>query len=343
MQDILGQEKSLARVLERQTGPGRAAMLEAAWTLRVAAKIVITGIGASLHSAYPLHYALAGRGMNCAIVEIAELLHYQERICAGAVVVIFSRSGESIEVVKLLEKVKPIASRVIAVTNEVESTLAKQAGVTILVNSLPDEIVAVQSYTGTVAAGLLLAGAVAEAFDARVEEVSACLPRMSALIRESLERVSEWDSFVKAGSPIYFLGRGDSYASVLESALLIGETAKEPAVGLAAASFRHGPVEIVDENYRAVIFVGPGATRGLNLELARGLVKFGGKIRVIGFWGDDAKGLSVIALPDAAEAMLPLMEIIPVQVAAMRFAFVKGLEIGKFRHTGQVTRDEVAF
>jgi len=27
----------------------------------------------------------------------------------------------------------------------------------------------------------------------------------------------------------------------------------------------------------------------------------------------------------------------------MRFAFVKGLEIGKFRHTGQVTRDEVAF
>jgi glutamine---fructose-6-phosphate transaminase (isomerizing) len=254
MQDILGQEKSLARVLERQTGAGRAAMLEAAWTLREASKIVITGIGASLHSAYPLHYALTRRGMNCSIVEIAELLHYQERICAGASVVIFSRSGESIEVVKLLEKVKPIASRVIALTNEPESSLAKRADVTIFVDSLPDEIVAVQSYTGTVAAALLLAGAVAEALDARVQEVSACLPRVSDLIRESLERVAEWDSFVKAGAPIYFLGRGDSYASVLESALLIGETAKEPGVGLAAASFRHGPVEIVDENYRAVIF-----------------------------------------------------------------------------------------
>jgi hypothetical protein len=41
--------------------------------------------------------------------------------------------------------------------------------------------------------------------------------------------------------------------------------------------------------------------------------------------------------------LLPLVEIIPVQIAAMRFAFVKGLEIGKFRHTGQVTTDEVAF
>jgi fructoselysine-6-P-deglycase FrlB-like protein len=69
MQDILGQEKSLGRVLERQTGAGRAAMLEAAWSLGEAAKIVITGIGASLHSAYPLHYALAGwRLRSCCII-----------------------------------------------------------------------------------------------------------------------------------------------------------------------------------------------------------------------------------------------------------------------------------
>jgi glucosamine--fructose-6-phosphate aminotransferase (isomerizing) len=304
---------------------------------------VITGIGASLHSAYPLHYALAGRGMNCSIVEIAELLHYQERICAGAVVVIFSRSGESIEVVKLLEKLKGVASRVIAITNEAESTLAKRADVTIFVDSLADEIVAVQSYTGGIAAGLLLAGAVGDEFDARVAEVSACLPQITVLIRESLERVAEWDSFVKAGAAIYFLGRGDSVASALEASLLIGETAKEAAIGMAAASFRHGPVEVVDENYRAVIFAGPGATRGINLALARELAKRGGRIRVIGAGGDDAEGLSLIGLPAVADAMLPLVEIVPVQIAAMRFAFVKGLEIGKFRHTGQVTTDEVAF
>jgi glucosamine--fructose-6-phosphate aminotransferase (isomerizing) len=343
MQDILGQEKSLERVLARQSGAGRAAMLEAAWSLREASRIVITAIGASLHSAYPLHYALAGSGMNCSIVEIAELLHYQERICAGAVVVIFSRSGESIEVVKLLDKLKGVASRVIAVTNEPEGSLANRADVTIFVDSLADEIVAVQSYTGGVAAGLLLAGAVGGAFDARIEEVSACLAQITVLIKELLERVEEWDSFLLAGTPIYFLGRGDSYASVLEGALLIGETAKEPAVGLAAASFRHGPVEIVDDRFRAVIFAGPGVTRGLNLELARGLGKFGGKIRVIGVGSDGGEGFSKIELPSVSDAMLPLMEIIPAQIAAMRFAFVKGLEIGKFRHTGQVTRDEVAF
>ena len=51
----------------------------------------------------------------------------------------------------------------------------------------------------------------------------------------------------------------------------------------------------------------------------------------------------MIALPRVADALLPLLEIVPVQILAMRFAFVKGLEIGKFRHTGQVTTDEVAF
>jgi glutamine---fructose-6-phosphate transaminase (isomerizing) len=343
MQDILGQEKSLARVVERQTGTGRAAMLEAAWSLSEASKIVITAIGASLHSAYPLYYTLTGRGMNCSIVEIAELLHFQEHICAGAVVVIFSRSGESIEVVKLLDKVKPVASRVIALTNEPDSTLAKRADVTIFVDSLLDEIVAVQSYTGAVAAGLLLAGAAAESFDASAAEVAACGPLMTALIKESLERVAEWDSFVKPGAAIYFLGRGDSYASALEASLLIGETAKEAAIGMAAASFRHGPVEVVDENYRAVIFAGPSKTRVLNLALARELSKRGGRIRVIGAEGEDSKGVSLIAIPKVPDAVLPLPEIIPVQIAAMRFAFVKGLEIGKFRHTGQVTTDEVAF
>jgi glucosamine--fructose-6-phosphate aminotransferase (isomerizing) len=125
--------------------------------------------------------------------------------------------------------------------------------------------------------------------------------------------------------------------------LLIGETAKESAIGMAVASFRHGPVEVVDENYRAVIFTGPAATREINLALARELAKRGGRIRVIGSGDEKLSGVSIIGIPKVGDAMLPLLEIIPVQIAAMRFAFVKGLEIGKFRHTGQVTRDEVAF
>ncbi len=59
---------------------------------------------------------------------------------------------------KLLEKLKGVASRVIALTNEPASTVAKKADVTIFVDSLPDEIVAVQSYTGGGCGGIVVGG-----------------------------------------------------------------------------------------------------------------------------------------------------------------------------------------
>ena len=88
LEDIRGQERSLAKVLAWQRGEGLGALLEAGRRLRGARKIVVTGIGASLHAAFPLQYELAAKGFDCSIVESGELLHYQERVCAGAVVLV---------------------------------------------------------------------------------------------------------------------------------------------------------------------------------------------------------------------------------------------------------------
>jgi glucosamine--fructose-6-phosphate aminotransferase (isomerizing) len=343
LEDIRGQERSLGRALAWQRGEGRGALLDAGRLLRGARRIVVTGIGASLHAAIPLQYELAGKGFDCSIVESGELLHYQGRVCAGAVVVVVSRSGESVEVVKLLEQLKGVAERTIGVTNEASSALARLVDVAVIVGSLADEMVAVQSYTGTVAALLLLAGVVCEEFEMRGEELAGALPGISALVAEQVEQASEWDVFFRVGAPIYLLGRGPSYASALEGALLFSETAKEPAVGLAAGSFRHGPVEIVDAGFRAIVFAPLGRTREINLGLARDLVRFGAMVRVVGPLGEDGRGLPFVEAPLVSEWVAPLVEIVPVQVAALRLAAVKGLEIGKFRFAPQVTRNEMTF
>jgi glutamine---fructose-6-phosphate transaminase (isomerizing) len=343
LRDIRGQERSLRLVLARQRGAGLGALLEAGRVLREARKVVITGIGASLHATIPLQYELAGKGLDCSIVESAELLHYQERICEGAAVVVVSRSGESVEIVKLVERLKGVAAHTIGVTNEPASGLGRGVDVTVVVGSLADEMVAVQSYTGSVAALLLLAGVVSGEFEARVEELDQVVAGISALVGVQVERASEWDGFFRVGAPIYLLGRGPSYASALEGALLFCETAKEPAVGMAAGTFRHGPVEIVDGNFRGIVFAGRGRTQELSLGLARDLVRFGGVVRVVGPWGEGVDGLDFVEAPIVSEWVAPLVEIIAVQVAALRLAGVKGLEIGRFRFAGQVTRDEMKF
>ncbi len=341
LQDIRNQDQSLARVLAHQSGKGHDALTESARLLQSANKIVVTGIGASLHAAFPLHYELVAQGFDSVIVESAELLHYQERLCSGAVVVVISRSGESVEIVKLLADVKKISPHTIGVTNEPESTLAKGARVALVVGSLPDEMVAIQSYTGTVAALMLLAAAVAGDLEKTHGQMTALLPRVSSLIASNLEHIEDWDEFFKAASPIFLLGRGPSYASALEGALLFSETAKEPAVGIASGSFRHGPVEIVDANFRVIVFAPHGKTRDLNLGLAQDLVKFGAKVCVVG--PDDGGALPFIDIPAVPEKLAPLLDVMPLQLAALRLAHRKGLVIGKFRYAPQVTRNEMNF
>ena len=120
----------------------------------------------------------------------------------------------------------------------------------------------------------------------------------------------------------------------------MNEVAKAPAVGMAAASFRHGPVEVVDRNFKGLVFVPCGKTRGLNLSLAEDVDHFGGRVRLIGPRDADLSELQWIDTPACPDTLAPLLEIVPVQVAAMRLAELRGIVLGSFRYAAQVTRDE---
>jgi len=342
LQDIKNQGQSLSRVLAYQFAEGHPVLLEASALLRDARKIIITGMGASLYASLPLQYQLAAMGLNCLVVDSAELLHYQQRLCADAVVILVSRSGESVELTKLLPQVKKIASRTITVTNEPRSRLATGADLVLIIGSFEDERMAIQSYTGTLLTLTLLASVVAGDLDQVREEMRHVLATISTLVNGDLEGPRFWDGFLEPAWPIYLLGRGPSYASALEGGLLFNETAKHPAIGVTCGNFRHGSVELVDSNFRGLIFAPHGKTRKLNLALAESLERFGGKILVIGPRDEEHGTLQFIDVP-TSDKLAPLAEIIPVQFGALYLAKLKGLPIGTLRYIAQITRDEVAF
>jgi glucosamine--fructose-6-phosphate aminotransferase (isomerizing) len=341
LENIISQPNSLLRVLAHQTGEGRKALLEAAALLRNARLVVISGMGASFFASIPLHYLLAQQGIHVVSVEAAELLHYQRQLCSGAVVLLVSRSGESVEIVRLLSEIQDLSRAVIGVTNDSQSTLARKATISLTIGSLSDEMVAVQSYVGTLLLLLLLGKAVAGEFEKVCSEAERLVGLVAPVTDANIERMPDWDTFF-TGGPVHLLGRGFSYASVLEGALLFNEAAKAASVPLLAGSFRHGPVEQVDAAFRAVIFVPHGSTRELNLSLARDLVRFGGQVRLIGPSGG-VELPSLIDIPPVPDEFAPLFEIIPLQCAAVRLAVTKGLVVGKFRYASLVTRDEAAF
>jgi glutamine---fructose-6-phosphate transaminase (isomerizing) len=341
-QNIQSQASSLAHVLQQQCGDGLPALREAARLIRSARRILITGIGASMFASISLEYFLCSYRIDVNVVEAAELLHYQHEAYRDALVIIISRSGESIEITRLLELLKG-RQTTIGISNQRNSLLAREVDVSLHVGSLADEMVAIQTYTGTLLCGYLLGCAISRDIEPARAEIEALFPSFSKLVTVSLENARGWDAFLEDSSVFHLLARGPSYSSALEGSLLFNEIAKIPAVGMPMASFRHGPVELVDRGFRGLIFAPEGHTQNLNLALAQDLVRFGGQVRVVGPRPVDGSELEWCDIPSVPSMLSPLFEIVPVQVAALRTAELRGIIPGSFRYTPQVARDEASF
>jgi glucosamine--fructose-6-phosphate aminotransferase (isomerizing) len=330
LEDIRNQPDSLAQVVRYQCGEGSLDLIAAAGSICESKRVVLTGMGSSLFACYPLHFYLLAHGIHSVVVDAGELLHYGGLLCRDAVLVMVSRSGESIEIERLLDTVD--CRTVVGVTNVVDSTLWMRSHRRILINGMADELVAIQTYTATVLSMLALGATVAGELEQRTAELEqAPIAMREAVVRYEAESEG-WREFFDGVPAVYLLGRGPSVASVLEGALMFHEASKFPAVAMQAGAFRHGPVEVVDEKYRALIFATEDRTRDMALSLARDLEAYGGRVKVIGArdW----------PLPDLPEWLAPVIESVPVQLASYRLALWRGIQPGKFRHATLVTRVE---
>jgi glucosamine--fructose-6-phosphate aminotransferase (isomerizing) len=323
-QDIQGQPESLARVIAHQSVEGAAAVAKAAAEIRHARHLIFSGMGGSLFAAMPAAALLNVRGRTCTAVEAAELLYYHEAHDRGTLAVLVSRSGETVEVVKLLTKLRNSGVRVIGVTNVKDSTLALKADIAIFIDSAPDKMVALRTYTGTVTTLLMLASAA-------VGSPLPALARLPQAMREAIDRefaapAIQWPDPAR----IYLLGRGASLASVHEGALLFHESARMAAVPMAAAQFRHGAVEAVSPETCAFVFASQSQTRALDLQLGADLKQLGALVRIL-------------EQTEFVDAWATVLEVIPIQVAAARLAESRGIPPGVFRFAPQVTTDETGF
>lgn len=342
LQNVFSQTESLRCVADYQLAGGWDALLDCADLLRRSRRIVLSGMGASFFSAIPLNYWMAEHAPLAPVVETSELLHFlSSGLSDGTTVVLVSRSGESVEVAKLLPILRERAIPAVGIVNVPNSTLARQADKVLLVSSLPDELVAVQTYTGTVLACALLAAAI----NNRLDEVSRDVETLLRVLPSYLDTCDQRSTaYLTGAAPIYFLGRGPSLASVQEGVLLMHETAKAPAVGMSAANFRHGAVEAVSRGFRAVVFGTQATTRELDHSLAVDLQRMGAEIRWVGPKPGSSPVDSLSVWPEeAAEWCAPILEIIPIQMLAYRAAEARRIRPGEFRFASPITRSESGF
>jgi glutamine---fructose-6-phosphate transaminase (isomerizing) len=353
LDNILAQPASHRTLLALHQGGGRANLRACAEKIRnCQGSVIVSGMGASLFAAVPAVSHLQQQGFLVQAVESAELLHYgSAQLGAADLGIVISRSGESIEPVLLAEKMRHAGMTVLAVTNVPGSKLEQLAQLTLTIGSQADQLIAVQTYTGTVLTLLLLAEEVLAGDNHQLSEAcAAALPALTTHIDRCLRAGDSWQELL-TGSTLYLLGRGPALASVHEGALLLHETAKTAAVGMSSGQFRHGPAEIVSKDFRAVVFGTPLQTQILDRSLADDLFSLGADVRWIGpsaeprpDTGDGRHHApALVPWPEIPPLLAPLFEIVPLQVAAYRLALWRGITPGDFRHVSEVTSSESGF
>ncbi len=340
LQNICNQPEALRAVWEHFSGEGRASLLSAAKLLESRQRVVLSGMGASLFACIGFRYSL----QQATALDSGELLYYlPEAIDADTSVILVSRSGESVEVLKLLPELRHRGVSIIGVVNVAASTLAAQSDTAIVLHSPADQMVAIQTYGATVTAFTLLAAALAGDLDAALADLDQAIEVLRQFVPECVAASQSWSAFLDSEAPLYLLGRGAALGSVEEGVLLMHETAKAPAVGMSAAQFRHGPVEVVDERFRAIVIGTQEKTRDLEAGLAEDLQAMGGQVRWIG----PPAGNHVTSLcewpVDLPERLGFLGELVPLQLAAYRKAEWNGVKPGEFRWAPLVTTTETGF
>ncbi len=339
LRDILRQPNELQRTIDFLLGAGRPALDAATTAIRGARHVYLTGIGSSWHAAL-----CAGTLFNLGaspvyLYDAAELLEFAE-FPADAVVMVISRSGRSVEIVKLLAKVRERGATVIAITNSADGPLARGAQIPITIPVELDHAISVNTYSTLAAAAGILASATVGTWSASLAAA------LSASFAKTAAAISGWQAqfadtpWLAPGSVTYFLARGCSTGSCQEARLLWEEGVKSPATAMNTGSFRHGPQEMVAAGSRFGIWVDAERMRGQDLAVARDLRKLGAAVMLIGQHVPQDAGDLVFQLPSVPPGWQFLIDIIPAQLAAEKLARLSGVDSDTFRYSSFIVEDE---
>ena len=336
--DILSQPENLRHVIEAHAHADQHPLEGAARLASRCSRIIFTGVGSGLNATIPAVYYLMSRGRAAEYIDATELVYNLYPGVTGSLLVLNTRSGETAEVIRAAELAKRAGVPTVAVTNEPASTVARLADACLPTYSRWDDLVVISAYGGMLVSELVLAGYLEGQLDSLFSELKDAPQAVEATIKESIQHRQELVDLFADARPIYLLGRGPSIASTHAGALVIEETSRHSVTPMATGLFRQGPIEVVDERFRGMIFEGTGEPARLSKVLAAELTRRGASIAWVG--SSQLSAALQINLPELPAHLLPLVEVIPCQVLAHDLAERAGFTPGSVRYIQKVITGE---
>jgi len=358
LREIYEQPDALRRTLdlylrENALKPQIAAEL-ASWP-DAAGEVLIAASGSSRHSG--LYGEILLEDLCGLAVDVEYASEYSSRGGAGYVdvrhpsVLVLSQSGETSDTLAALAEARRQGHKTLAITNHAESTMATEADISMpLAAGVEKAIPATKSFTCQLAVLYLLAlyeGARlgrmdSETLAAHIKELLVLPGTLASQLDGWREQSAALACKYAAAATFLYLGRGIHYAIAREGALKLKEASYVHAEGYPVGELKHGPNALVSDRVPLVVLA--TMDRALDasvmryektLQLLTNMKAQGAHVIALANSGDvqvSALATDCVFVPSASEYLLPILEVVPLQLFAYFMALQHGVDVDRPRN-----------
>ncbi|MBE9566900.1 MAG: glutamine--fructose-6-phosphate transaminase (isomerizing) [Proteobacteria bacterium] len=312
--------------------------------LRRVKKIVVIACGTASYAGMAGQYAIEKLCGVPVVVDVASEL--QNRECVfdkNTLGIAISQSGETADTLQAMRMAKRRGAKLLAVTNVVGSSVARESDGLLYIHAGPEiGVASTKAYTSQILAVLLFCMHLARVRGTLSPRVARRLLRGIRALPDLAEEVLKESDHILALAKKYknvmrylYLGRGAHYCTAMEGALKLKEIAYLDAEGYAAGEMKHGPLALVTKEVAvlAAVVEGPHYEKSIgNLQEIRAR---SGKIVVIANQDDteiEKYADDVIRIPKTEEVLSSVLAGIPMQLYAYYVSDLLGREIDQPRN-----------
>jgi glucosamine--fructose-6-phosphate aminotransferase (isomerizing) len=298
--------------------------------IRNAERVIVVGAGTSYHAG--LYFSLLLNRIGIYSIPLIASEYYNIKGKKGDFVIAISQSGETIDVLQAIRKLKGEGGRIASITNVIESAIARESEYKIYMRAGPEiGVAATKTFTAQLVSLLVIYSVLTKEnlkkFEKADEEV------YNALGLESYAK--KIGKELSKARNIYYLGKGLSLPLAMEGALKVKEVAYVHAEAYPAGESKHGPIALVEKGF-PVVFINDGEMPELLKNNIMEMKARGAKTYVISTNKRVGEGNEVYI-----ESMIPPLSIAPIiQLIAYYASIAKGINPDKPRNLAKTVTVE---
>jgi glucosamine--fructose-6-phosphate aminotransferase (isomerizing) len=273
----------------------------------------------------------------------AEFRYRSPAVDDHTLIIAVSQSGETADTLAAMEEGRRRGSRLLALTNTVDSSIARKADAQLYTRCGPEiSVTTTKCFLTQIEAFYLFAIYLAGRMGRLKPHEAEDLLRPMFTIPNQIETILRQERHIEKIARKYgkardflYLGRGINYPVALEGALKLKEISYIHAEGYSAGEMKHGPIALIDEEMPVVVIIPNDNVFDKTLSNLKEVESRNGRIIAVTDHPSaelEEVAWDIIRVPSTNRFLMPVLTTVPLQLLAYHIAVYRGTDVDQPRN-----------